>query len=211
MGLLIKKIQQQVNGVYITKECNQDTIKEKYSGPQITNFYGYCLAATGKWLVDPEDTEQKITKTSFQTVTMNLQYKFEASGVPGDIFLKNEYPEKLGNPITKDIYKLTPEKLFNEIIYKDATPLTLGYMMIIVGQQPGSHEPSHALGVRIEGGKYKFFDANEGFCEMYDRDTFWQFINLYVTEPKNQEINFQGGLRGQEFTHFRVVLYNHQP
>jgi hypothetical protein len=210
MGMLMKRIRDKVGGVTITKECCQDSVKGRFSGPQMADFYGYCLAATGRWLTNPQETENRITDQSFQIETLSLQAKYEASGLTGDKFLKREYPQILDNPITKGVYQLTPQKLYNEIIYKDATPLTLGYMMIVVGEEPGLHKPSHALGVCIRDTYYYFFDANEGFCSMQNRDTFWNFIYWYVTEQKVNDRG-TGGLFAQGYTHFQVVLYNHQP
>ncbi|EGD48970.1 hypothetical protein Cpap_3398 [Ruminiclostridium papyrosolvens DSM 2782] len=203
MGKLMKKIEQEVKGVYITKECCQDLVKQRFSGPLITKYYGYCLAATGRWLVNPKDTENEIAGQKFQAETMNLQSRYEASRIDGDTFLGKEYPRELGLPVRKANYQLTSENLYNQIIYlKDNIPLTQGYMMLCIGEKPNKF--THALGVIINDGNYYFFDANEGFCSMKGTETFWGFIYHYVT-------NLDYGLLKQGYTHFLVALYNHQP
>lgn len=202
MGILMRRSLQNddgtnMNGVSIRKELDQASHLKKYGGPLMTNFFGYCLAATAQWLVDPIETENNITKTTFDTKTMNLQMEYENSHTPFADYLAERFPE-FENPIRKETLELTPENLYKDIIcYNDTKLLTKG--RIIIGILDDS-SLGHALGVIINGEYYYFLDVNQGICSFAGKDPFWYFIYPYLTN--------KGGLLDQGYKNFYVTLYS---
>jgi len=202
MGILMKKSSQNadgttISGIYIRKEFSQLNILNKYSGPPMANFFGYCLAATGQWLDNPEEVENNITKIKFDTKTMNMQMEYKASilSTP-DYLLKNFRTLKTVN--CSDSIDLTPEALYNKIIYSNDGKI-LKNCRIMIGLTDDSNL-GHALGVIINKGQYYLFDANEGICSFTDKSCFWHFIYNYL--------KVENGLLAQGYKKFYIAAYN---
>lgn len=202
MGILIKKSSQNpdgttITGIYVRKEFSQSNILNKYSGPLMSNFFGYCLAATGQWLDNPEEVESNITKTKFDTKTMNMQMEYKASNLSAPHYLANKF-STLKKLICSDSIELTPEALYNKIIYSNDGKI-LKNCRILIGLTNDS-SLGHALGVIISKGQYYFFDANEGICSFTDKSCFWHFICNYL---KNEN-----GLLAQGYKKFYIASFN---
>ncbi len=184
--MLIRLIKREMGDKIQVQECSQDS-------------RGYCLAATGLWLCDPEKVQANITNEEFLSETKRIQEEYEKareSGVHSPNFLESKFPLK--DMYLKKECALESKRLFEEIIFADTKPIRQGQLAIILGHNSGE---AHYLGVRIENEIYKFFDVNECFCTMKNNEIFERFIEYYVTEQ------YLGLLR-KGYIRFQVALYN---
>ncbi len=198
MGLLMKKASQDfLDGITITREFDQANVLRRYVGPQKVDFFGYCLAATGKWLTDPQNVVNDITKQSFQIDTMKMQAEYKGSGLKAPDYLSQRFAS-LQNLVFKDVKKLVPGDLYNGIIFSsEARLLNQGYVMVGLLDGRGS---GHAIGAIINGTCFYFFDASEGTCSFTSKEFFWKFLYKYVTSDN--------GLFAQGYKDFYVAQYN---
>jgi hypothetical protein len=189
VGKLIQRIQEKMGDKIRVKECSQEGS-------------GYCLAATGQWLCDPEYVQANITNEGFLEMLRRIQGEYETEYKKSQIllsptFLIKKFPE-LTDKLLKNEYVLEPKRLFEEIIFPGSTPLKRGRLAILLRHNSG--EEAHCLGVRIDDEIFKFFDVNECFCTM-NREIFEDFINYYVTDE-------YGLLNKGGYTCFQVILFN---
>lgn len=192
MGLLINQILRKMEQELMDGRLQVGEFKPKVSG--------CCLAATGKWLCEPEKVENGDEDVWKDIQRIQEKYEEEYRGkevVYSPEFLDREFTQ-LTNMHKKQEFKLTSTDLYTEITTQLSNSMYRCHAAIILGHKSGE---AHYIGVIIEDEICKFFDANEGFCTINNRITFRRFIEYYVDEKIC-------GLLKQHYTDFQVVLFN---
>jgi hypothetical protein len=156
---------------------NQDKITSMIGiAPDL--FFGFCNAASGQYLKDPERFQTILQSQKGKIDLVNSQAAYESVG-KADVYVTKKF--ELTHVKTTEPAALTPENLLSAVDEASGRNMIL----YLVGASDGS---GHAIGIRTTPGGYEFLDVNQGLARLPDRQKFWSFIYYYITD-KDQGLN----------------------
>jgi len=149
---------------------DQDTVSDYIRGP--VGFFGFCNAATGRFLQEPDTIERYLKSTVGRTTLCSAQSAYESVG-KADTFVTRTY--SLTHLGTVGPHTLTPQDVLSCVDKATGTRIAL----YLVGAPDGG---GHAIGILKEGSTYRFLDVNEGCVRLGSRDALWRFLFYYITD-----------------------------
>jgi len=150
---------------------SQDNVTSFLSIPG-GNFFGFCNAASGKFLADPDTFEKYVKGIRGKAELVNAQARYESVG-KADTYVTETYG--LTHLSTVGPHSLTPQKVLECVDASRGTRMIL----YVVGSSDGS---GHAIGIIKKSTGYLFLDVNEGLTRLADRNALWRFLYYYITD-----------------------------
>lgn len=135
-------------------------------------FGGFCALTVGEFLIRPDTIEAKLRSSRGKIDLLNANGRYRGSGKPSYEFITGEFG--LTYVGVTEVATLTPEHTLAALESLRGTRHMIGVLRTGGGS-------GHAGGVIVSGGKYSFFDAEEGQAELPNRDAFWRFLYRYIT------------------------------
>jgi hypothetical protein len=136
------------------------------------NFFGFCNAATGKFLADPDTFEKYVKGIRGKAELVNAQARYESVG-KADKYVTDTYG--LTHLSTVGPHTLTPQEVLRCVDASRGTRMIL----YLVGSSDGG---GHAIGIVKKSAGYLFLDVNEGLTSLADRNALWGFLYYYITD-----------------------------
>jgi hypothetical protein len=149
----------------------QSSLFDSLAIPRET-FGGFCALAVGEFLTRPDTIETKLRSSRGKIDLLNANGRYHGSGKPSYEFITGEFG--LTYVGATSVTALTPENALRAIESQRGTRHMIGVTRTARGT-------GHAVGLLVAGGKYSFFDAEEGLAELPNRDAFWRFLHRYIT------------------------------
>ncbi len=137
-------------------------------------FSGFCALTVGEFLIRPDTIETKLRSSRGKIDLLNANGRYHGSGKSSYEFITGEFG--LTYVGATDVAALTPEHTLAALESLRGTRHMIGLLRTGGGS-------GHAVGVIVSGGRYSFFDAEEGQAELPNRDAFWRFLYRYITHP----------------------------
>jgi hypothetical protein len=150
---------------------SQDNVTSFLSIPG-GNFFGFCNAATGKFLADPDTFEKYVKGIKGKAQLVNAQARYESVG-KADQYVTDTYG--LTHLSTVGPHTLTPQNVLQCVDASRGTRMIL----YLVGSSDGG---GHAIGIIKKSTGYLFLDVNEGLTSLADRNALWRFLYYYITD-----------------------------
>lgn len=149
----------------------QSSLFDSLAIPRDT-FSGFCALTVGEFLIRPDTIETKLRSSRGKIDLLNANGRYRGSGRPSYEFITGEFG--LTYVGATAVATLTPEHALAALESLHGTRHMIG--LLRTGGGGG-----HAVGVIVSGGRYSFFDAEEGQAELPNRDAFWKFLYRYIT------------------------------
>jgi hypothetical protein len=150
---------------------NQDTVGDFIRGPM--SFFGFCNAATGRFLKEPDTIEKYLKSIIGKTALSTAQSAYESVGKADAYITAAQSLSHLG---TVGPHLLTPEAVLKCVDAARGPRIAL----YLVGAPDGG---GHAIGIIKDGSAYRFLDVNEGLARLATRTALWQFLFHYINDP----------------------------
>lgn len=136
------------------------------------NFFGFCNAATGKFLEDPDTFETYLKSFRGKADLARAQDSYESVG-KADKFVTRQYG--LTHLETVGPHSLTPQEVLRCVDASRGSRMIL----YLVGASDGG---GHAIGIIKKSTGFLFLDVNEGLTRLADRNALWRFLYYYITD-----------------------------
>jgi len=148
---------------------DQSTVSSYIRGPA-GEFFGFCNAATGRFLQDPNTIESYLKSTAGRAKLSTAQGAYESVG-KADVFITNTFG--LTHLGTSEAQALTPQNVLKCVDAARGTRMAL----YVLSRGGGGH----AIGIMRSASSYLFLDVNEGMARLPSRDALWNFLFYYIT------------------------------
>jgi hypothetical protein len=149
---------------------SQDNVAS-FLGIPDDNFFGFCNAATGRFLQDPDTFETYVKGIRGKAVLARAQERYESVG-KADRYVTDTYG--LTHLSTVGPHTLTPQNVLSCVDKAGGSKMIL----YLVGAPDGS---GHAIGIIKKSTGFLFLDVNEGLTSLGDRNALWRFLYYYIT------------------------------
>jgi hypothetical protein len=136
------------------------------------NFFGFCNAASGRFLQEPATFEKYLKSFKGKVDLVNAQARYESVG-KADVYVTKTYG--LTHVKTTGPHTLNAENVWTSVAHGAGTRMIL----YLVGASDGT---GHAIGIVKTASEYLFLDVNEGLTSFSSGQQLRDFIGYYVSD-----------------------------